>query len=174
MGCSLGTGGGKCLSDPKLCDRWAAAVARWVIDANLLSDAENLHVALETLRSAHARLAVAGSTARAEIVVTVLLETTRAALERARQAELEDTLDPDTWAAKMLLVIHDIPGLTSQELASKLPTTDSQVSRSGRALIERGLVIKTRHGQERCWRASARGAVAARKLQRRATARAYA
>ncbi|WP_406722911.1 hypothetical protein OG968_24255 [Streptomyces althioticus] len=164
-------GDGKVLGDHKVCDRWAAAVSRWIIDASLLGDAENLHVGLETLRSAHVRLPAAGDTARAEAQVTAMMETMRAALDRARQAELEDTLDPSTRAAKMLTLIYEVPGITSTQLKEDLETGESQVSRSGRALAERGLVIKTRHGAERRWRTTPRGAVAARKLQHRSPAK---
>ncbi|WP_406199445.1 winged helix-turn-helix domain-containing protein [Streptomyces europaeiscabiei] len=168
------SGDGKVLGDHKICDRWTAAVSRWAIDASLLGDAENLHIGLETLRSAHVRLPATGETVRAEAHVAAMMETVRAALDRARQAELEDTLDPSTRAAKILTLIYETPGITSTEIREELDTGESQVSRSGRALAERGLVIKTRHGQERRWRTTPRGAVAARKLQHRSPARQHA
>ncbi|WP_078592179.1 winged helix DNA-binding protein [Streptomyces pseudogriseolus] len=67
----------------------------------------------------------------------------------------------------MLMAINESPGVTSAELAGELDAEAAQISRSGTALIERGLVVKTRHGRERRWRLTPRGDVAVAELRRR-------
>jgi hypothetical protein len=167
----------RCAGDPKLvaadpdsADRWAAAVSNWMVDASLLADACNLHDALETLRSAHVELSCrpAPETARLDGMITALAETARASLDRARQAQLAETLDPQTVAARMLLMIDAEPGVASAQMKEDLGIDDSQVSRSGRALIERGLAVKDRHGKQRCWRCTPRGTLSAQRIRDRA------
>jgi DNA-binding MarR family transcriptional regulator len=161
------TGAGKQLGDDETADRWASAVASWVIDASLLLDGESLHAGLEVLRSAHTRLEPTGSTARLEALVALLAEAARAGLERSRQAQLADTLDPTSWSARMLVTVDEAPGITSATLSRALGAEDSQVSRSGRTLIERGLAIKTKHGRAVGWRATPRGAATAEQLRQK-------
>lgn len=157
-------------TEPGSADRWAAAVSRWLVDASLLADTQNLHAGLETLRSAHVRLfrAPAPETARLEGMITALAETARACLDRARQTHLAETLDPQTLAARMLSMIEAKPGITSAEMTEQLGVDDSQISRSGRALIEHGLVTKERHGRVRSWRSTPRGAFTAQRTRHRA------
>lgn len=160
-------GDGKHLGDVAVADRWASAVGYWLVDASLLADTDNLQAGLEILRSAHARLRPTGQTARLEAHLTLLAEVARAGLDRARQSQLAENLDPASWAARMLVAIDEAPGITSAEVVRALGADDSQVSRSGRALIERGLAIKTRHGRVKGWRASPRGIVTVQRLRER-------
>ncbi|MFI1726478.1 hypothetical protein [Streptomyces sp. NPDC020489] len=102
----------------------------------------------------------------------MLAETARAGLDRTRQMLLAETLDPHTWAARMLLAMAETPSITSTQLLAELKNEElsadeTQISRSGRALVERGLAIKTRHGREVSWRTSPRGAAVVRSLQQR-------
>jgi len=157
------TGEGKYLG-PEEADRWASAVSRWVIDASLLADTASLEAGFEVLRSAHGRLR-GDETARLNALVMLLAETTRAGLDRARQYRVAEALDPNTRAAQMLLLMAGTPGITSSEMSSQLHAADTQISRSGTALIERGLAVKTRHGRERSWRLSPRGEIAVERLQ---------
>lgn len=161
------TGEGKRLGEREATDRWARAVSCWLIDASLLGDTESLHAGLEVLRSAHVRLRPVGPTARLEAMVAALAETARAGLDRARQTELAQTLDPDSWAARMLTTIDGQPGIISSMIAKELDADESQVSRSGRALVERGLAVKTRNGRSKGWRVTPRGAVTAEQLRSR-------
>lgn len=160
-------GDGKIFGEASVTDSWASAVSRWVVDACLTSDVNNLHAGLETLRCAHVRLRPHPEVARLEATLTVLAETTRAGLDRARQAWIIETLDPATWAAQMLTAMDKNPGITSAELAKELSAAAAQISRSGTALIERGLAVKTRHGRERRWRLTPRGSVAVEALRHR-------
>jgi DNA-binding MarR family transcriptional regulator len=161
------TGDGKHLGDHAVVDHWASAVGYWLVDANLLADADNLHLGLEALRDAHTRLPPGGPTSRLEAMVTVLAETVRASLDRARQARLAENLDPNSWAARMLVAVADEPGVTSTEIVKRLCADESQISRSGRALVERGLAVKTRHGRVKGWSATPRGGATADRLRER-------
>lgn len=161
------------IAEPDLADRWAVAVGRWLADATLLSDASNLHSGLEALRSAHVRLArvSAPETTRLDGMITAFAETTRACLDRVRQAELSEAFDPRTVAARMLLMIDDEPGINSARMTERLGVQESQVSRAGRTLIERGLAVKSRHGKERSWRLTPRGVSVLRRTRDRADGR---
>ena len=161
------TGDGKHLGEHAMADRWASAVGHWLVDANLLADADNLHTGLEILRSAQARLQPSGPTARLEAMVSVLADTARSALDRARQTRLAENLDPGSWAARMLVAVVAERGITSTEIVNKLRADESQISRSGRALVERGLAVKARHGRTRGWSATPRGAAVAERLRQR-------
>jgi hypothetical protein len=157
-------------AEPDLADRWAAAVGRWLADASLLADTHNLCAALETLRTAHMSLSrdLAPEANRLDGMMCAFAETARACLDRARQTRLAATLDPQTLAARMLLMIDDEPGISSAQVTLQLGVDESQISRSGRALIERGLAVKDRHGKERTWRCTPRGAFTAQQTRQRA------
>ncbi len=161
------SGDGKVLGEQALVDRWTSAVSRWLMDATLLADVPNLHSALEILRAAVLRLEPDGPTARLEAAVVTLAEVARAGLDRARQNDLADTLDPHSWAARMLILAHEKPHITSAEIVTKLGTHEAQISRSGKTLIEQGLLVKNRHGRSKGWHTTPRGAVAAQRLANR-------
>ncbi|MCS7476908.1 MarR family transcriptional regulator [Umezawaea endophytica] len=161
------TGEGKVLGEQAMVDRWASAVSRWLMDAALLADIPNLRAALETLREAVLRLDPEGPTARLEAAVVTLAEVARAGLDRARQNEVVDALDPNSWAARMLILAHERPHITSAEIVTDLGAHEAQISRSGRTLIEQGLLVKNRHGRLKGWHTTPRGAVAAQRLATR-------
>jgi hypothetical protein len=156
-------------AEPELADRWAAAVGRWLADASLLTDVDNLRAALETLRTAHMSLShdLTPEADRLDGMMCAFAETARACLDRARQTQLAATLDPQTVAARMLLMIDDEPGISSAQVTLQLGVDESQISRSGRTLIERGLAVKDRHGKERTWRCTPRGAFTAQQTRQR-------
>jgi PAS domain-containing protein len=164
------TGDGKVLGEQAPVDRWASAVSRWLMDAALLADTANLHAALEILREAVLRLDPEGPTARLETAVVTLAEVARAGLDRARQSEVVDTLDPNSWAARMLLLAHEQPHITSAKIVAKLGAHEAQISRSGKALTEQGLLVKNRHGRLKGWHTTPRGAITAQRLADRANA----
>ncbi|MFD9891456.1 MarR family transcriptional regulator [Amycolatopsis sp. NPDC059027] len=161
------TGEGKVLGERAAVDRWAAAVGRWLVDAALLADISGLESALRAFRSAATRLQPNGATARLEAVILGLAEVAQSGLDRAEQAALADTLDPRSWAARMLVLAYREPHITSAAIRDRLDVHDAQISRSGKALLERGLVVKTRHGRSKGWYATPRGeAIAARLAER--------
>ncbi|WP_233621562.1 MarR family transcriptional regulator [Amycolatopsis sp. WAC 04182] len=161
------TGEGKVLGDHVAVDRWTAAVGRWLVDASLLADIPSLRAALRAFQSAGTRLQPGGQAARLEAVVTAFAEVTQAALDRAEQATLADTLDPKSWAAKMLVLVCHEAHITSSDICDRLDVHEAQISRSGKMLLERGLVIKTRLGRSKGWYATPRGEATARQLAER-------
>jgi hypothetical protein len=163
------TGDGKILGEQAAVDRWASAVSRWLVDAALSDDAVNLHAAVEVLRTAVLRLHPTGPTARLETAVVTLAEVARAGLDRSRQNHLAETLDPNSWAARMLVLAHQTPHITSSDLVDQLGAHEAQISRSGKALVERGLLVKSRHGRSKGWHATPRGAALAARLVARRT-----
>jgi hypothetical protein len=163
------TGDGKVLGEQAIVDRWAAAVSRWLVDTALSGDVANLHAALEELRAAVLRLRPTGPVARLEAAVVTLAEVARAGLDRARQDHLADTLDPNSWAARMLVLVFRTPHITSADIVGQLGVHEAQISRSGKALVERGLVVKARHGRAKGWHATPRGAAVAQRLVERRT-----
>lgn len=160
-------GDGKILGDQAALHRWTAAVGRWLVDATLLADIPNLHQALEFFRDSAARLQPAGPTAHLETTLIAFAEIARAGLDRARQNHLADSLDPGSWAARMLVLVHERPHITSAEVVSALGAHEAQVSRSGKALVDRGLLVKSRHGRAKGWHVTPRGAVTAQRLAER-------
>ncbi|ONI75129.1 MarR family transcriptional regulator [Actinosynnema sp. ALI-1.44] len=162
------SGDGKVLGEHTTVARWAAAVSRWLVDATLLADAANLHQALEIMRAAAVRLRPGGPTAQLEMALLTLAEVARAGLDRARQSHLADTLDPNSWAARMLVLVCARPHITSADIVSELRTHEAQISRSGKSLVERGLLVKNRHGRSKGWHATPRGAAIAQRLADRA------
>ncbi|OOC05722.1 MarR family transcriptional regulator [Amycolatopsis azurea] len=161
------TGEGKVLGDHAAVDRWAAAVGRWLVDATLLADIPSLRSALQAFQAAGMRLQPGGATTRLEAVVTALAEVAQSALDRAEQAALADDLDPKSWAAKMLVLVHGEPHITSSDVCSRLGAHEAQISRSGKALMERGLVVKTRLGRSKGWYATPRGGAVATQFAER-------
>ena len=161
------TGDGKILGEQTAVDRWTSAVSRWLVDAVLLADVSNLHAALEVLRAAVVRLKPGAPTARLESAIVTLAEVARAGLDRARQNDLADTLDPKSWAARMLMIVDQTPHITSADIVEELHVHEAQVSRSGKALVERGLLVKNRHGRLKGWHVTPRGAATARRLAER-------
>ncbi|WP_410599402.1 MarR family transcriptional regulator [Amycolatopsis sp. lyj-90] len=163
------TGEGKVLGDHAAVDRWAAAVGRWLVDAALLADIPALSSALSAFQNAGMRLQPGGHTMRLEAVVMGLAEVAQAALDRAEQAALADTLDPRSWAARMLVLVHREPHITSSDVCDRLKVHEAQISRSGKMLLERGLVVKTRLGRSKGWYATPRGEAVAEQLADRGT-----
>ncbi|ALG08643.1 hypothetical protein [Kibdelosporangium phytohabitans] len=161
------TGDGKFLGEQPVVNRWIAAVSRWLVDATLLADAASLHQALEVMREAAMRLRPGGATAHLETALITLSEVARAGLDRARQTILADTLDPNSWAARMLLLVCERPHITSADIVVELGTHEAQISRSGKALAERGLLVKSRHGRSKGWHATPRGTATAQRLAER-------
>ncbi|MFC9256373.1 MarR family transcriptional regulator [Amycolatopsis thailandensis] len=161
------TGEGKVLGDHAAVDRWAAAVGRWLVDAIRLADIPSLRCALEAFQSAGMRLQPGGHTMRLEAVVMALAEVAQSALDRAEQAALADDLDPKSWAARMLVLVHREPHITSSDVGSRLGAHEAQISRSGKTLMERGLVVKTRLGRSKGWYATPRGEAVATQLAER-------
>ena len=153
-------------------DRWAGLVGAWMTDASLVADAEALELGLQALQQGHSRLEPSVRSGRLGGMVVALAEVARAASDRAYQSTWERTVEAKSWAAQMLLVIASHRGVTSTEILEQLRTSkasldESQISRSGRTLQDRGLATAARLGRSMVWRTTPRGERAVFALQQR-------
>jgi AcrR family transcriptional regulator len=127
------------------------AVALGLVDAVLEADAETLGAALDALRDARAR---AGEREQ-------LLGWLDAAIAFAHWG-LERVPSPSgvargTHAHEFLAVLEGSPQVGSAELRRLLETDETQVSRTGRRLLESGLVTRRKAGRQVFWQLSPRG-----------------
>jgi AcrR family transcriptional regulator/DNA-binding transcriptional ArsR family regulator len=127
------------------------AVALGLVDAVLEADAETLGAALDALRDARAR---AGEREQ-------LLGWLDAAIAFAHWG-LERVPSPSgvargTKAHDFLTVLDGSPPLGSAELRRLLETDETQVSRTGRRLLDSGLVTRRKVGRQVFWQLSPRG-----------------
>jgi AcrR family transcriptional regulator len=127
------------------------AVALGLVDAVLEADAETLGAALDALRDARAR---AGEEEH-------LLGWLDAAIAFAHWG-LERVASPagvarGTQAHEFLTMLEGSPQLGSAELRQLLETDETQVSRTGRRLLDSGLVTRRKVGRQVFWQLSPRG-----------------
>jgi AcrR family transcriptional regulator len=127
------------------------AVALGLVDAVLEADAETLGPALDALRDARAR---AGEREQ-------LLGWLDAAIAFAHWG-LERVPSPSgvargTQAHEFLTVLDGSPQLGSAELRRLLETDETQVSRTGRRLLDSGFVTRRKVGRQVFWQLSPRG-----------------
>jgi AcrR family transcriptional regulator len=127
------------------------AVALGLLDAVLEADAETLGAALDALRDARAR---AGEEEQ-------LLGWLDAAIAFAHWG-LERVASPvgvarGTQAHEFLTMLEGSPQLGSAELRQLLETDETQVSRTGRRLLDSGLVTRRKVGRQVFWQLSPRG-----------------
>jgi DNA-binding transcriptional ArsR family regulator len=147
-------------------DDWEAALApvtMTVIDALLAADAATLQELADPLRDALAGLFDDRGHAR-EIRGYLLgaLAATRWGLRRLPEpADFE--FASDSHAAQMLEALRLSTSLTSSDLSERLGTSSSQLSRVGRTLLARGLVVQRRAGRFAIWELSPRGRQALRR-----------
>ena len=127
------------------------AVALGLVDALLECDDETLAAALHALRDARAR-----ANGDQELVgwLDAAIAFAHWGLERvpSRAAVAEGTQAHD-----FLRVIDDSPQLGSAELRRLLEIDETQVSRTGRRLLENGLVTRRKVGRQVFWQLTPRG-----------------
>jgi AcrR family transcriptional regulator len=133
--------------DPR---RWEA-VALGLVDALMERDAETLAAALDALRNARAR-------ADGEPDLAGRLDTAIAfahwGLERVPSAT---PVAQGTQAYNFLRAMAGSAQMGSAELRAALGTDETQVSRTGRRLLESGLVTRRKAGRQVFWQLSPRG-----------------
>ncbi|MFP3964521.1 hypothetical protein SMC26_19570, partial [Actinomadura fulvescens] len=66
-------------------------------------------------------------------------------------------LQPGSHAARFLAAVAADPGLSNQELASRLGADETEVSRVGRRLLSAGVVWKRKEWRRNCWDITPRG-----------------
>jgi AcrR family transcriptional regulator len=127
------------------------AVALGLVDALLERDDETLAAALHALRDARAR-------AHRDPELVGCLDTAIAfaywGLERVPS---QAAVAQGTQAHDFLRVLDGSPQLGSAELRRLLETDETQVSRTGRRLLESGLVTRRKVGRQVFWQLTPRG-----------------
>jgi AcrR family transcriptional regulator len=127
------------------------AVALGLVDALLEGDRETLAAALDALRDARAR-----ADGDQELVgwLDAAIAFAHWGLERVPSVP---AVAQGTHAHDFLSVLDGSPQLGSAELRRLLETDETQVSRTGRRLLESGLVTRRKVGRQVFWRLSPRG-----------------
>jgi AcrR family transcriptional regulator len=127
------------------------AVALGLVDAVLEADDETLAAALQAFRDARAR---ADGDPELAGWLDAAIAFSHWGLERlpSRAAVAQGTQAHD-----FLSVLDGSPQLGSAELRRLLETDETQVSRTGRRLLEGGLVTRRKVGRQAFWRLSPRG-----------------
>ena len=127
------------------------AVALGLVDAVLSGDRETLAAGLHALRDARAR-------ADRDLELAGWLDAAIAfahwGLERVPSPA---AVTQGTQAHDFLRVLDDSPQLGSTELRRLLETDETQVSRTGRRLLESGLVTRRKIGRQVFWHLTPRG-----------------
>ena len=127
------------------------AVALGLVDGVLDGDNETLAAALDALRDARAR-----ATGDQELVgwLDAAIAFAHWGLERAPSRA---AVAQGTQAHDFLRVLDGSPQLGSAELRRLLEVDETQVSRTGRRLLESGLVTRRKVGRQVFWRLTPRG-----------------
>ena len=127
------------------------AVALGLVDGVLDGDSETLAAALDALRDARAR-----ATGDQELVgwLDAAIAFAHWGLERAPSRA---AVAQGTQAHDFLRMLDGSPQLGSAELRRLLKVDESQVSRTGRRLLESGLVTRRKVGRQVFWRLTPRG-----------------
>jgi DNA-binding MarR family transcriptional regulator len=127
------------------------AVALGLVDALLAGDEQTLTAALETLRSARAER---GDGDEETGRIDALIGITHSALERMPSRQ---HVTRGTQAHDFLSVLASSGQVGSGDLRRLLETDESQVSRTGRRLLEAGLVTRRKIGRQAFWQLTPRG-----------------
>ena len=127
------------------------AVALGLVDALLEGDDETLAAALHALRDARAR-----ADGDQELVgwLDAAIAFAHWGLERVPS---QAAVAQGTQAHDFLRVLDGSPQLGSAELRRLLETDETQVSRTGRRLLESGLVTRRKVGRQVFWQLTPRG-----------------
>lgn len=125
------------------------AVALGLVDAVADRDSETLSLARDALRDAriHAEGEAAGW-------LDAAVAFAHWGLERSPSA---DAIARGTQAHGFLAVLADVPHVGSAELRRLLEVDETQVSRTGRRLLESGLVTRRKAGRQVFWTLTPRG-----------------
>jgi DNA-binding MarR family transcriptional regulator len=145
------------------------AASSGIVDLLLQADVEALASVTDPLRDLLAALDDQTHALEVRGWLLALLSVTRWALQRLPSVgELQLARDGMTWR-----FLHALePGLprSSSDLRTRLETGAPQISRVGRELLGRGLVIQRRTGREAIWELTPRGRQLVRDSERQAGA----
>lgn len=127
------------------------AVALGLVDALLEGDGETIAAALHALRDARVR---AGGDREMAGWLDAAIDFAHWGLERT---PVRAAVTRGTRAHDFLRALDGAPRLGSAELRGLLEVDETQVSRTGRRLLERGLVTRSKVGRQVFWRLTPRG-----------------
>jgi hypothetical protein len=148
------------LRDQPLAEGDLSAFATFLVDAAFDTDEESLDTALTWLQWQYGRRRLTASTLEASEERGALLgfiHVAQWALQRVPAASLIPAVEPGTHAARFLQVLSACPGLSNAKLAAELGVDETEVSRVGRGLMEKGLAARRRLGRLNSWEITPRG-----------------
>jgi DNA-binding MarR family transcriptional regulator len=148
------------LRDQPLTEGDLSAFATFLVDAALDTDEESLDMALTWLQWQYGRRKLTASAPEASEERGALLGFIHIAqwgLQRAPAASVIPAVEPGTHAARFLQALSACPGLSNSKLAAELGVDETEVSRVGRGLIEKGLAARRRLGRLNSWEITPRG-----------------
>jgi AcrR family transcriptional regulator/DNA-binding transcriptional ArsR family regulator len=126
------------------------SVALGLVDAMLAGDAGALRVALEALREARAvALAAGNETLLGWLAATVAFS--HWGLERLGPEATLSEVGKGTHAWRFISALERSPRLGSGELRELLEVDETEISRTGRRLLEAGLVRRSKVGRHVLW-----------------------
>lgn len=134
------------------------ALALGLVDALLEADEPTLRAVLEALRGARAR-ALAAEPEPEQLLgwLAGMIAVAQWALERLTPESTRAAVAPGSQAYSFLQALAGSAHTGSPELRQALATDDTQVSRTGRRLLEYGLVSRRKVGRHVFWELTPRG-----------------
>jgi DNA-binding MarR family transcriptional regulator len=148
------------LRDQPLTEGDLSAFATFLVDAALEADEESLDTALTWLQWQYGRRKPTASTPEASEergAILGFINVAQWGLQRAPAASVIPAVEPGTHAARFLQALSACPGLSNSKLAAELGVDETEVSRVGRGLIEKGLAARRRLGRLNSWEITPRG-----------------
>lgn len=137
------------------------AATRTMIDAVLADERAVVDGLLDELRAAQARFAVLSEPTplQSEVLGRVrgLFALCFAAIERMLDPSVLTEVGHSTHAHRFLLALTETRALNGGQLAGRLETDASEISRTGRRLYMQGLVARSRAGRHTYWELTRRG-----------------
>ena len=147
---------------PPAGDARLEALALGLVDALLEADEATLRAALEALRDARGRALVAEPEPGPELDrllgwLAGTIAVAHWALERLTPESTLAAVAPGSQAHSFLQALENSPRVGSPQLRQLLETDETQVSRTGRRLLEGGLVSRRKVGRQVFWELTPRG-----------------
>lgn len=135
------------------------ALAMLLIDSTLNGDEESLRSLQDWLRIERARCAGGKHSSDLELYGRLLglIDVSHWALERALPLDDMRYIERGSHANRFLRQLTAEPGLANRELADRLGVDETQISRVGRRLRERGLVASRLFGRRNRWELTPKG-----------------
>jgi AcrR family transcriptional regulator len=134
------------------------ALGLGLVDAVLAADEEALRMALESLRELRARtIGSDGANERLIGWLTAAIAFSYWGLERLSAEAVPSSIADGTHAWDFIQALRGSDQLGSAALRDLLEVDETEVSRSGRRLLEAGLVTRSKVGRQVFWRLTPRG-----------------